>query len=557
MRNNAGVFAGRRAWSVGQQLGAAFGAVVALVLLLALSAWNGIAALNGTLDTLVDQTLPAMTALSEVNDRLQRLRTAELHHLAALTMPAKDREEQVVKASAKALAEAQQRYQSSDASQQHGAQLRQLAQAIAHFNAERSTFLQMSNSAAGAEPERAVEASDYFAGPGERAYQGAYGAVQTLWSAHLAQADAAKAQSRHTAQRAKLLLAAVSLACSGLAVLLAVLISRHLLRQLGGQPAAVARVAQSVADADLSTPIARRPHDRDSVVAAMARMQESLTGIVSTVREGAHSVATASTEIAQGNHDLSHRTEHQASALQETAARMEELNTRVGENAHHAGQAKTLSQRACAVAEQGSQVMEQVVHTMNGIHAASRRIEDIIQVIDGIAFQTNILALNAAVEAARAGEQGRGFAVVASEVRGLAGRCAAAAKEIKQLIGASVQCVEQGNALVGQAGATMHNVVQAVRSVSDTVAHISQASQEQSTGVAQVGDAIRAMDLATQQNAALVEQIAAAASSLKMQAAELVQVVAVFALQDTPTDAALPALEHDKAAGHGAWAVTE
>lgn len=240
------------------------------------------------------------------------------------------------------------------------------------------------------------------------------------------------------------------------------------------------------------------------------------------------SVATASTEIAQGNQDLSRRTEQQASALQQTAAAMEQLNTTVRSNTDSADQANQLAHGASAVAAQGGEVVGRVVRTMQGISDSSRKIGDIIGVIDGIAFQTNILALNAAVEAARAGEGGRGFAVVASEVRNLAQRSAGAAKEIKALISRSVERVEQGTVLVNQAGKTMDEIVAAIGHVSGIVAEITLASVEQTTGISQVGNAVGMMDRATQQNAALVEESAAAAENLRQQAQQLVQAVAVF-----------------------------
>ena len=263
---------------------------------------------------------------------------------------------------------------------------------------------------------------------------------------------------------------------------------------------------------------------------ALSDMQENLARIVGSVRQGSESIATASAEIAQGNHDLSARTEQQASALEETAASMEELSSTVKQNADNAKQANQLGISASTVAVKGGEVVAQVVDTMKGINDSSRKISDIISVIDGIAFQTNILALNAAVEAARAGEQGRGFAVVASEVRSLAGRSADAAKEIKTLINDSVVRVEQGTALVDQAGVTMTEVVSSIRRVTDIMGEISAASNEQASGVAQVGEAVTQMDQATQQNAALVEEMAAAGSSLKSQAQDLVQAVAVFKL---------------------------
>ena len=301
--------------------------------------------------------------------------------------------------------------------------------------------------------------------------------------------------------------------------------------------------AQSLADAvsrgDLSLDL--HPDGNDEVTRlmhSMVAMRQSLVTVVSNVRQGSEAVATASAEIAQGNHDLSSRTENQASALEETAASMEELGSTVSHNADSARQANQLAQNASQVAIKGGEVVSQVVQTMKGINDSSRKISDIISVIDGIAFQTNILALNAAVEAARAGDQGRGFAVVASEVRALAGRSAEAAKEIKVLIGSSVERVEHGTALVDQAGVTMQEVVSSIRRVTDIVAEISAAGSQQAAGVNQVGEAVNQMDQVTQQNAALVEQMAAAASSLKSQAGDLLQVVSQFKLSN---DAGLPA----------------
>jgi methyl-accepting chemotaxis protein len=290
-------------------------------------------------------------------------------------------------------------------------------------------------------------------------------------------------------------------------------------------------LARRIAQGDLqATVIAHAKGEIGQLMTAFADMQGNLARMVSHVRQGSERLANASAEIAQGNQDLSSRTESQASALEETAASMEELSSQVKHNADNARQANQLASAASAVAVRGGEVVGRVVDTMKEINVSSRKISDIISVIDGIAFQTNILALNAAVEAARAGDQGRGFAVVASEVRSLAGRSAEAAKEIKSLINASVERVEHGTVLVDEAGTTMTEVVGSIRKVSDLVGEISSASNEQSAGVAQVGEAVTQMDQATQQNAALVEQMAAAASSLNSQAGELVQAVSVFNL---------------------------
>lgn len=291
------------------------------------------------------------------------------------------------------------------------------------------------------------------------------------------------------------------------------------------------QVAERVRDGDLSQPVHDGVRDEFSpLLVALRDMQTALTDVVGRVRCGSDGVAAASEQIARGNQDLSSRTESQASALQQTAASMEQLNANVRHNADNARQANQLAQSASGVAAQGGQVVSQVVNTMHGIHEASRKIADIIQVIDAIAFQTNILALNAAVEAARAGEQGRGFAVVATEVRALAGRSADAAKEIKRLIDTSVERVDAGSALVDRAGQTMTEVVQSIQRVTDLMGEISAASSEQSQGAAQVSEAVAQMDHATQQNAALVEETAAAAASLNTQARELVDTVAVFKL---------------------------
>ncbi|MCI1005001.1 methyl-accepting chemotaxis protein [Herbaspirillum sp. C7C8] len=347
-----------------------------------------------------------------------------------------------------------------------------------------------------------------------------------------------------TLARMAILFAVVAAALVGLVIV----INRGILRTIGGDPAKAAEVANRIAQGDLTPNIQTAPGDQSSLLYAVRSMRDSLLSTIANIKTSADTIATASHEIASGNLDLSSRTEQQAGSIEETASAMEELTATVRQNADNARQANQLAESASDVAIQGGSVVGQVVQTMEGITDSSRKIADIIGVIDGIAFQTNILALNAAVEAARAGEQGRGFAVVASEVRSLAQRSASAAKEIKTLIDDSVSKVDTGSKLVEQAGATMTEVVASVRRVTDIVGEISSASQEQSAGIAEVGRAITQMDEGTQQNAALVEQAAAAAQSLQDQAATLAGLVGRFQIdgnqartaQATPVPPAAP-----------------
>ena len=338
--------------------------------------------------------------------------------------------------------------------------------------------------------------------------------------------------------RQRVLLLALSIFAVLAAVALGVFIARRLFAALGDEPAKLSVAAHKVAQGDLSEIDGAHDAPEGSVLASMAVMQRQLVGLIGQVRSSADSIAAASAEIAHGNNDLSRRTESQASSLEETAASMEELNSTVRRNADNATEANRLADGASSVAMRGGEVVVQVVETMKSINDSSRRIADIIGVIDGIAFQTNILALNAAVEAARAGEQGRGFAVVASEVRSLAQRSAAAAKEIKTLIGDSVEKVEEGSKQVEEAGRTMDEIVGSVKRVTDIMGEITAASQEQTSGIEQINQAITQMDQVTQQNAALVEEASAAAQSLQEQAGNLVRSVSIFKLDASGSHAA-------------------
>ena len=356
--------------------------------------------------------------------------------------------------------------------------------------------------------------------------------LQTLSGLQAKTSDNYVADSQAAFLQARWMLWAFVAAALSLGAVLAWAVTRSITGPIGE----AARLAQIAATGDLTVRSSARHHDETGdLLEAMRAMSQHLAGVVGSVRDGSEHIAAGTAEIARGNTDLSERTERQAASLQQTAAAMEELRATVHSNSETARTANAISEGASAAARKGGQEVGEVVQTMDAIKTASRRIADIIGVIDGIAFQTNILALNAAVEAARAGEQGRGFAGVASEVRSLAQRSAAAAREIKSLIGASADSVERGVQLVGRAGSTMQDIVTQVERVTTLIGEISHAASEQTSGIDQVGQAVSELDHTTQQNAALVEESAAAAESLRQQAAQLLESVRVFRLEAEPS----------------------
>ena len=512
------------AWSVRSRLTLGFGVVCALLLAIVLVGLFGMGRMEARVDEIVNDRQPKIDAANTILTQTDIIAIALRNMM--LNQDAADRQKQVdVITQAREVANQNVELLDRLLVLPKGKELlKEVKDKLAQYRAGQAALMDLINA------DKADEAKTYLTNqlhPVLGSYKAALNALVTFQK-ELAANSTKDAAAAYASARATMI--GLGLAALALAGLIGALITRSLIHTLGGEPADAAELARAVSQGDLAHNVTIRSGDTQSLMASLSAMQESLIQVVHTVRQGSESVATASAEIAQGNNDLSARTEQQASALEETAASMEELGSTVRQNADSARTANQLAQSASTIASEGGRVVGEVVTTMKDINESSRKISDIIQVIDGIAFQTNILALNAAVEAARAGEQGRGFAVVASEVRALAGRSAEAAKEIKTLINASVERVEHGTALVDQAGTTMGEVVSSIQRVTDIMGEISAASTEQSQGVAQVGEAVGQLDQTTQQNAALVEEMAAAASSLKGQANELVQAVAFFKL---------------------------
>jgi methyl-accepting chemotaxis protein len=522
LRSGAGLLARVTQLPVGRQLGLAFGLVLMLALAMGGYSLFSMQQESVRTHTMGDKWLASAGHVAALREQLLNARDAEVKHSRTSDSSYHAEYEAKLADAAKAIDGTLATLKPLLQGDQEAAQLAKIEAGWAAYRKASEQVVKTGRSG------QQVDAADISDGAASMAIEEALHPLSEFGSYVFASARQAVVESDAEFRRGAVVMLALLTTSLLAGAALAVFITRSLMRQLGGEPAAAAAVARAVAAGDLSTPVRLKAGDSHSLMASLDAMQRSLSEAVRKVRDGSEHVATASVQIAQGNSDLSSRTEQQASALQQTAATMEELGTTVRHNADSARQADQLAKGAAQVASQGGTVVGEVVATMQGIHASSRKISEIIAVIDGIAFQTNILALNAAVEAARAGEQGRGFAVVAGEVRSLAQRSAEAAREIKGLIGESVSRVEQGTALVDRAGQTMQEIVSAIGRVSDIVAEISSASTEQSSGVSQVSQAVTQMDQTTQQNAALVEESAAAAESLRQQAQQLVQAVAVF-----------------------------
>jgi methyl-accepting chemotaxis protein len=504
-----------------RRLALAFAVLTALMLAIAATAVVQMRAMDGRRAEITGNWLPSVEHVTQMRAQLSELRLVDTYHvlntdeaaMQALEKRAAAIRERFERTHAEYVAlissdEEKRLYEAFKAELIRGLAVREQTLALSRVN---------DNDAA----RRLLE------GQGEQVFTSAMQSLDGLVTLNHDGAVRASTDSE-TASRDGLLIVAVG---ALLALIASVTMAWRLTISITRPLREAVEIADRVASGDLTVPIRVGSHDETGqLLTSLSGMQARLVEIVGSVRGNAELVSSASQEIAQGNQDLSRRTEDQASALEETAATMEQLGSTVRHNAENAREASVLASQANQAAQRGGEVTTQVVDTMRAINESSRKIADIIGVIDGIAFQTNILALNAAVEAARAGEQGRGFAVVATEVRNLAQRSASAAREIKALITDSVARVEQGSQLVDQAGDTMTQIVDHIRHVGEMIERVSLASQEQSTGVGQVGQAVTQMDQATQQNAALVEQSAAAADSLRQQAQQMVQAMAVFRL---------------------------
>ncbi|PHV08201.1 methyl-accepting chemotaxis protein [Janthinobacterium sp. BJB412] len=506
------------------KLGLAFAAVLVLTLAVGVFAIAELAQVNASAAALSQRWMPSMRVVQDMKAQVARVRTREFQYIISSDPAEMDKYDKVIAADLVDLGRMQADYVKLIASPEEQALYDVFLAQWQRYMVEDGKI----RAAARASDDAAAKA--LIRGESNKLIVALRGQIDQLVKLYGDGGSAAAAEGASLYASARHWIVGLLAGSVALGALGAGLITRWLVRRLGGEPDYAVEIAGRIAAGDLGVEVHTRPGDHDSLLFAMRRMRDSLADIVGQVRAATDTIATGSDQIASGNLDLSARTEQQASSLEQTAASMEELTSTVKQNSDGARQANQMALSASAVAQQGGVVVSQVVDTMGAINASARKIGDIIGVIDGIAFQTNILALNAAVEAARAGEQGRGFAVVATEVRSLAHRSAAAAKEIKTLIGDSVEQVEAGSRLVEQAGATMEQVVVSVRRVTDIMGEITAAGQEQSAGIEQVNRAIADMDAVTQQNAALVEEATAASQSMQEQAGALAELVSVFRL---------------------------
>jgi methyl-accepting chemotaxis protein len=507
------------------KLGLAFAAVLALTVGVGVFSIVKLAQVNATAGELSSRWMPSMRAVQDIKSQIARVRTREFQYIISTEQADMDKYDKVIAADLVELGKMQAAYAELLATPEEKALYAGFVAMWERYMAEDVKI----RAAARANDDAAAKA--LIRGESNKLIVALRAQVDKLVDLY---GEGGVDAARHGAEvyaSARVWIISLLAASVALGALGAALITRWLTRRLGGEPEYAAEIAGRIAAGELSVEVRTAPGDSGSLLLAMGSMRESLAHIVGQVRVATDTIASASDQIVAGNLDLSARTEQQASSLEETAAAMEELTTAVKHNSASARQANQLALDASGIAEKGGAVVGQVVQTMGSINASARKIVDIIGVIDGIAFQTNILALNAAVEAARAGEQGRGFAVVATEVRSLAQRSAAAAKEINTQIGDSVNQVEAGSMLVSQAGETMHEVVQSVRRVTAIMGEITVAGQEQSAGIEQVNRAIAEMDAVTQQNAALVEEATAASQSMRSQAGGLDALVSIFTLE--------------------------
>jgi len=511
------------------KLGIAFAAVLALTAVVGGVAIWQLAKVNDTSMSLSSHWMPSIRVAEDVKSQIARIRTRELQYIISNEQSEMDKYDKVIAKDLDDLHKMQDDYVKLLVTPEEKQMYAQLLEMWDRYMVEDGKIR------AAARLNDDELAKKLIRGESNKLIVALRGHVDKIVDMYTegGRAAAVEGNARYAASRVWI----VSLVGGSivLGTACALFITSWLMRRLGGEPDYATDIVGRIAAGDLSVQVDTRAGDSSSLLFAMKSMRDNLAQIVGDVRGATATIAHASDAIASGNLDLSARTEQQAGSLEETAASMEELTSTVRRNADHAGEANALADTAAGIAQQGSSVVARVVDTMGSIHASSRKIVDIIGVIDSIAFQTNILALNAAVEAARAGEQGRGFAVVATEVRNLAQRSAAAAKEIKTLIGNSVEQVEAGNALVADAGTTMDEILKSVQRMHGIMAEITAASREQSAGIDQVNQAITQMDTVTQQNAGLVQQAAHTAQALQEQAAALDRLVSVFQLEGSRT----------------------